>query len=249
MPVPKSSYALDHKGLEYTWVLERVHNALKPRTYFEIGTQTGQTLALATCSSLAVDPEFIVEHNIIRKKGVCSFYQDTSYNFFRYSSPTQFLGGPIDVAFLDGMHWYEYLLRDFNNTEAFCRPNSIIALHDCVPPDSYVGRRLAHDKNLVEASRFPDWWAGDVWKALLILRSTRPDLKIICFDAPPTGIVLITNLNPLRGEWRRDYYEQIENMRDLDLETYGINKLWEELDVRSTSLLDTDEKISSLFWL
>lgn len=239
----------DQRILPYTWVLDRLHSCLKPRTYFEIGTQTGQTLALANCSSLAIDPDFVVEHNIIKKKSVCTFYQDTSDNFFRDASPVQFLGGTVDIAFLDGMHWYEYLLRDFYHTEAFCRPNSIIAMHDCIPPDSFVGRRISGDDRLRAETQFPDWWAGDVWKTLIILLNTRPDLKIICLDAPPTGIVLVTNLDPNRQDWRRDYHQQIEEVRSLDLETYGIENLRAKIDVQSTSLLETDEGLSSLFWL
>lgn len=239
----------EHRGSEYTRVLARLHAALKPKTYFEIGTQTGQSLALAQCASLAVDPKFMIDREVIGAKPQCSFFQGTSDSFFRDTTPDRFLGGPIDLAFLDGMHWYEYLLRDFYHTEAFCRPNSVIVLHDCLPPDPYVGRRLIEDDRLASQSAFPGWWAGDVWKTVLILRRHRPDLRIICVDAPPTGLVLITDLDPQRGPWQWDYSEQVASVLDLDLETFGINRLVEELDLQSTSLLDSDERMSTIFWL
>ncbi len=51
------------------------------------------------------------------------------------------LGKPISMAFLDGMHHFEYLLRDFINTEKHCSSNSVILLHDCLPTDRHVARR------------------------------------------------------------------------------------------------------------
>ena len=123
-------------GANYLAVLGRLHTFLQPERYLEIGTNTGRSLALAKCSSIAVDPRFKVEANVIGEKPRCLFYQMPSDRFFRDHSVTQLLGGPVDLAFLDGLHQYEFLLRDFYNTEQVCRPNSIIALHDSYRPIS-----------------------------------------------------------------------------------------------------------------
>jgi hypothetical protein len=40
------------------------------------------------------------------------------------------------------------------------------------------------------------WWTGDVWRAALLLKRRRPDLQITTVDAFPTGLVLITNVDP-----------------------------------------------------
>ncbi len=39
-------------------------------------------------------------------------------------------------------------------------------------------------------------WTGDVWRTALLLKRRRPDLRITVLDAAPTGLVLITNLDP-----------------------------------------------------
>lgn len=42
-------------------------------------------------------------------------------------------GGRIDFAFRDGMHWLEFLLRDFLDMKRHCEKNALIALHNCMP--------------------------------------------------------------------------------------------------------------------
>src|SRR5207253_931962 len=89
-------------------------------------------------------------------------YQMASDAFFARNSPTVLFGAPIDMAFLDGLHRCEYLLRDFINTERHCRRNSVIALHDCLPVEGAITTRVEK----YDTSTHPDrktWWAGDVW--------------------------------------------------------------------------------------
>src|SRR6185312_8777541 len=182
-----------HAGCTYTEFIFRLHQYLRPKTYLEIGTLTGSTLGLSNSRSIAVDTEFRIERNIVGNKSVCLLFQMTSDNFFAQHNPQSLLGSPIDLAFLDGMHWFEFLLRDFMNTEAHCRNNSIILLHDCLPTDSYVGRRNPADASLSHLTSHQEWWAGDSWKAVVLIKKYRPDLEVYCFDASPTGLVAITN--------------------------------------------------------
>lgn len=128
--------APDLAGEHYIATLQRLHEVLRPKTYLEIGVQLGDSLKLARCASIAIDPAFhIVPSNIegVFAKPELHFYQMGSDDFFGQHSPSQILGRTIDMAFLDGMHRCEYLLRDFINTERHCKRNSIIALHDCLP--------------------------------------------------------------------------------------------------------------------
>jgi hypothetical protein len=163
----------DHKGIEYKTVLLRLHEWLKPETYFEIGTADGATLSIATCAAMAVDPAFKMGNkDFVGKKPLCALYQMPSDAFFRRYKPSTLFGGTIDLAFLDGMHYCEYLLRDFANTERHCRLNSIIAMHDCVPVEVGISQRAGG--TVIEAHR-TGWWAGDVWRTLLALRKYRPD--------------------------------------------------------------------------
>jgi hypothetical protein len=82
-----------------------------------------------------------------------------SDNFFRRPDPNRIFDGPIDLAFLDGVHYCEYVLGDFANTEIHCRRNSVIAMHDCVPVDLAITSRAGAPT--IETHR-KNWWTGDV---------------------------------------------------------------------------------------
>lgn len=103
----------DLTGEDYTTVLQRFHRIFSPKSYLEIGVSNGASLELANCFSIAVDPSFAIERPLLNNKPGCCFYQMTSDNFFQKFDPTAIFGQSIDMAFLDGMHWFEYLLRGF----------------------------------------------------------------------------------------------------------------------------------------
>ena len=148
----------DHAGEFYTSVLRRIHQELHPNAYFEIGTLHGDTLALSDCASIAVDPQFQLNCEVVDKKPCCFMFQQTSDDFFAMHDPKVFLGGAIDFAFLDGLHFFEYLLRDFMNVEAHCNAGSIVAIHDCIPTDIYIGRRSPSDSVDWKSPPHPEWW-------------------------------------------------------------------------------------------
>jgi hypothetical protein len=215
------------QGPHYTQVLAAVHGHLSPKNYFEIGTFTGNTLRLATCPSIAVDPCFRIQGDVIGNRRSLHLYQLTSDEFFERHDPAMILGGPLDLAFLDGMHVFEYLLRDFINTERCCAPGSVIVLHDCLPGDTHITMRDVDDPRRAQ-SRHPDYWAGDVWKMLPILRIYRPDLRIIVADAVPTGLVFITGLDP-SSTVLKDNAKSIELMLfEWDLDEFGLERLFDE---------------------
>src|SRR5689334_19647475 len=108
-----ANHAARVSGPQYYAFLAQMHRVLNPSTYFEIGTQTGRTLQLAQCRSIAVDPVFQLATDTMGQKPACFMYQLTSDAFFDAHNPSAIFGAPIDLAFLDGMHRAEFLLRDF----------------------------------------------------------------------------------------------------------------------------------------
>ncbi len=239
-------------GDPYYTVLSQLHATLEPRTYFEIGTKTGDTLALAKCAAIAVDPRFIFDNiEIVQKivaKPSLGLYQMTSDGFFARYSPTVLFGAPIDIAFLDGLHRCEYLLRDFINTERHCNCNSVIALHDCLPVEVAITTRVEK----YGTSAHPDrqwWWTGDVWRTALLLKRRRPDLAITSLDSAPTGLVLITNLNPNDASFNHGYSSHVQEMMSWDIGRIGITNYFEEMKVESTRALASHEQITARFWL
>lgn len=169
----------------YYKVLQQLHERLLPRTYLEVGVLQGNSLAmvLPTTRCIGVDP-------IVRDRNIpnnCQMFHLTSDRFFCEQHIKSLLGGlSLDLAFLDGMHLFEFVLRDFINTEKYCTKTSSIILHDCLPVNAVTSER----------QRTTQFWTGDVWKIIPVLRQYRPELTLDFFDVLPSGLVLARGLDP-----------------------------------------------------
>ena len=239
----------DFAGEPYKLILKRLHDELRPQSYFEIGTDEGLSLELAECASIAVDPKFrFISTKPIVNKPLCALYQMSSDEFFAAVDPTIVLKRRIDLAFLDGLHLCEFFLRDFLNTEQFCCPNSVIVIHDCLPLDFAMADRewrYCVDRQSIPHRKY--WWTGDVWRCALLLKRHRPDLRITALDSPPTGLVLITNLDPSSTLLRERYASLVEEMHAISLPDLTLSGLHTELNVEPTSSLNTREQIAARF--
>lgn len=236
------------EGEYYRAVLERFHLAFNPATYLEIGVADGGTLALATCPAIGVDPDFRLQHTVMDNKPFCCLYRMTSDKFFESQNPGLIFGQAVDMVFLDGMHWFEFLLRDFINVEKHCRRNSIILIHDCIPTDEHIARRDPDDVRMSKLSAHPGWWAGDVWKMVAMIMKYRSDLKILSFNAVPTGLVAITNLDPASTILSEGYFDLVEEYRNQTLAVQGREYL-DNLKIIDTQAYTSLESMSSMFWL
>jgi hypothetical protein len=236
-------------GPRHEEILSALHAHLKPRTYLEIGVEHGETLRLARCPSIGIDPNMQIDHQAIGEKPACLLYRMGSDRFFETYDPEALLGDRIDFAFLDGMHLFEFLLRDFINVERHCRRNSLIVLHDCVPTDLHLARRHREDEALRETTRIVGGWCGDVWKTVLILREYRPDLRIHGFDAALTGMVIVTNLDPQSEALSDRYVEAVETFGALDLGEYGLQRYLDELALKDARVLTEPVGLARYFWL
>ncbi len=241
----------DLTGTLYLDFLARLHGVLRPATYLEIGVETGSTLALARCASIGVDPELALLRGDLlpqlTSKPSLLLFQMPSDRFFATHDPAALLGAPIDMAFLDGMHRCEFLLRDFINTERHCRRNSVVALHDCVPTEMPMTERAPGAQPVHPRRR--NMWTGDVWRALLLLKRVRPDLRISVVDAAPTGLALVTNLDPASRALEDGYAGFVEQMLGWSLESETLPGYYAEIGLEPAHHLDADGDISARFWL
>ncbi len=185
------------RGCHYLAFLEEMHISIDPDWYLEIGTQTGASLLKSSANSISVDPEFVLKHDVWSNKKQLHLFQQTSDDFFASDWLAQ-SGVRISMAFLDGMHLYDYLLRDFINTEKYMEPDGVIVLHDCLPWSANMAER---DRSKVKGAA----WTGDVWKLVPILKRYRPDLKVQIFDAAPTGLVVVSDLDPKNDTLSKNY--------------------------------------------
>jgi hypothetical protein len=186
---------------DYYELLARIHAFLKPRTYVEIGIRQGHSLRLAKTAAAAVgiDPAPALEQEPRRGARV---FQMTSDDFFARHNLAEELGRQtVDLAFVDGMHLFEFALRDFANLEKFCHRDSTIMVHDCYPVERASAAR----------ERTTQVWSGDVWKLIVCLKKYRPDLRLATVDVPPTGLGIIRGLDPRSTELTSrldDLYEE-----------------------------------------
>lgn len=213
-----------HHYLPY---LEGMHAELKPDVYFEIGTESGASLGFAHCTSIAVDPVFRLDTDVAKNKPELHLYQGTSDDFFA-SGMLDRLGLKIDFAFLDGMHLFEFLLRDFMNTEKYMSPDGVMTIHDCVPYNALVAER-EWDKDKTSS------WTGDVWKLLPVLREYRPDLSVEVLDLAPTGLVKISGFDPDNTVLSDKYEELVQDYQNLSIEQFGLDRFCEAVDLQRLS--------------
>jgi len=173
-------------GEDYFQVLQRLHRHLRPRSYVEIGVAEGRSLGLVQPGTIAlgVDPQPVIASPL--PQGVRVF-SETSDGFFASHDVRAELGGiPVDLALIDGMHHFEYALRDFINLERLCGPDSTILIHDCFP----------YNRVTAERERLLVFWSGDVWRLVVLLKKYRPDLDIHTIATPPTGLCMVRRLDP-----------------------------------------------------
>ncbi|HEV2702246.1 MAG TPA: class I SAM-dependent methyltransferase [Steroidobacteraceae bacterium] len=170
----------------YFKLLARVHRHVRPATYLEVGVSRGESLKLVAPETLAlgIDPQPRVACSLAANQRI---FTQTSDEFFARSDVPGLLGDrPLEMAFIDGMHHFEYALRDFINIEPLCRRQSLIFIHDCFPIDARSAER--HQTTA--------FWSGDIWRLMVLLKKYRPDLAIRTLGTPPTGLGLITQLDP-----------------------------------------------------
>lgn len=204
-------------GQPYQQFLARVHEQRQPNWYFEIGTATGASLVHATGNAVAVDPKFQILQDNLGSRPRTHLFQMTSDDFFEQGLLRK-LTKKVDMAFLDGMHLFEYLLRDFINTEPHCKRGSLVVMHDLVPP-TYAAAERKWDRARTKM------WTGDVWKVAVILREYRPDLRFRIADCRPSGLGLITRLDPKNTVLKEKYDEIVARFMDMSIDDFGADKL------------------------
>jgi hypothetical protein len=182
--------------VEYLEFLGRLHEAVEPRAYLEIGLRHGDSLALARCPALGVDPAFKLKAELGPD---VKLLRETSDEYFGRAKPLKPLGGRRpDLAFIDGMHLAEFAVRDFIGVERLSPWTGVVVFDDILP------------RSVEEAARDRRTraWTGDVYKVLDILARHRPDLICLRVGTQPTGLLLVLGLNP-RSPVLSDRYDMI----------------------------------------
>ena len=157
----------------YRWdLIQFLIDKYKFQNYLEIGCDKDQSFSrIKINNKVGVDP---ISGGTIRT---------SSNNFFIKNKDT------FDIIFIDGLHHYHQVLKDINNSLNILNNNGFILVHDCLP------RTLAQQA----VPRYRGSWQGDVWKAIVELR-TKSNLDIITCKID-FGVAIIRkkkNQNPLK---------------------------------------------------
>ncbi len=136
----------------YRWdLIQFLIDRYKFQNYLEIGCDKDQSFSrIKIKNKVGVDP---ISGGTIRT---------SSNNFFIKNKDT------FDIIFIDGLHHYHQVLKDIDNSLNVLNNNGFILVHDCLP------RSLAQQA----VPRYRGSWQGDVWKAIVELR-TKKNLDII----------------------------------------------------------------------
>ncbi len=185
-------------GELYIDLLPRIISRLNPEAYVEIGVFRGHCLKLAASASaiVGIDPDPKIEWALEPHMKV---FKTTSDAFFAQHDLRVELGGrSVDLAFIDGMHFFEFAMRDFANVERYAHKDTVVLIHDCYPMDE-----ISADRNPRSMA-----WSGDVWRLIVLLKKYRPDLIINTIGTGPTGLAVIQNLDP-QSTFLRDNHDSL----------------------------------------
>src|SRR5882762_404827 len=206
--------SLNFPGPFYLEIISIFHSHLRPRTYLEIGVETGQSIALARreTRAIGIDPEPKITKELAPGT---SIHAATSDEYFAaHDVRAEFGGLPIELAFIDGMHQFEFALRDFINIERHCTPRSTILIHDCYPLSRHTAER----------ERRTTFWSGDIWRLVLLLRKYRLDLSVKVIGTSPTGLGVVRGLDPGSNVLREKYDAIVGEILALDYSVLEADK-------------------------
>jgi hypothetical protein len=129
------------------------------------------------------------------------------------------------------------------NIERYASSSTTVLVHDCNPIDELSAARERETRR----------WTGDIWKLIVCLKQWRPDLQVAVVDVPPSGLAIITGLDPGSTVLADNYAAIMEQYLDLPfkyLEEEGqskaLNVVANDWDKVQTILPDRRRKLFSV---
>src|SRR5262245_8888238 len=216
--------------MHYLTFLQAVHGLLEPARYLEIGVQHGHSLSLARCRAVGIDPAFAIDAEIDCD---VALFRTTSDEYFSRADPLAPTGGkPFDLAFIDGLHLFEFALRDFINTERHCSAGSLVIFDDVLPRSADEAARQRHTRD----------WTGDVYPIIEVLARYRPELSVVPVGTQPTGLLFVIGLDPHNTVPADSYLDILAEFRRPDPQRVPADLL------DRTTALPPERVLEASFW-
>lgn len=185
-------------------------SAIRARRYLEIGVSTGTTFRdVDIFERVGVDPAFAFDTATLTNE-TTRLVPQTSDAFFLEEPGISF----YDIAFIDGLHTFEQVVRDFSNVVLHTHSKSMIILDDTVPSDVYSAHRdegaLRHYRKSVGDGDVA--WHGDVFKAVFYIHDFWPGLnyRTIMNSGNPQTLVWRSKAEP-----RKPVFNDLERISRL----------------------------------
>ena len=203
-----------YKKLNFNWnlyphrleIIQNIIISKNYKKYLEIGCDKDQIFSnILIDFKIGVDP---VQGGNVRK---------TSDDFFKNNLDK------FDIIFIDGLHEYDQVNKDINNSLKALNDGGIILLHDCIPKSYF--------HQAVPRSRMS--WNGDVWKNIVEARANPQIDTYTCFADEGIGIIfnrlnrnklIINKKNFKKLKFRDFYYNYREYLNIISAEE--INKIF-----------------------
>ena len=150
--------------------------------------------------------------------------RSTSDNAFAQLSSQRLLGDrKCDMAFVDGLHHCEVVLRDIANCARLSREHALIFVHDIFPG------------NEIEASRQPPnqpgSWMGDVYKVVPAIWQFLDWIPtVLVVDVPPSGMFILRT----GGDIYNGIMKQIQNL-EAAMASYDFASVMQEMRAKAIS--------------
>ncbi len=156
-------------------------NFFKKPSRLEIVSETIQRKKFSTYLEIGCFDNQLFNHININKTGVDPYKGGNirlkSDDFFNINKKK------YDCIFIDGLHTYKQVIKDIKNSLNFLNQNGIIFVHDCLPNNVY-------EQNVPRSTYT---WNGDVWKAIVEMR-TKIDVQTYTINADyGIGVILKKN--------------------------------------------------------
>lgn len=163
------------------------------KSYLEIGVANGDIFTEIKAEyKIGVDPISPSELVKASVNETCIYNMMTSDDFFAQIADTDY---KFDVVFVDGLHEHEQAYRDIINSLKHLSSGGVIVVHDCTPMNEVMSLPPKMYTSVDKATRDGigrGMWMGDVWKAVVQIRSFHRDLFVFTLDCD-CGCAIITN--------------------------------------------------------
>jgi hypothetical protein len=155
--------------------INRLARELGAKSYLEIGVNHGNTFRRIEIDRRSgVDVNFLFDASSLIDDRT-ALHNMTSDDFFASHG----MEDRFDIIFIDGLHVFEQVVRDFANAVCRAHQSSVIILDDTMPSDVYSSlrddRQAHHFRHLT--GNLSSSWHGDVYKAVAYIHDFWPSIN------------------------------------------------------------------------